>query len=58
MADPFKNLQAVARRRGLRLHQRGGSYLVDSEIGRKPIVAWVFDDLQEVRDELRLLPTR
>jgi hypothetical protein len=64
MADPLKNLQAAARRRGLSLHKAaphcGYSFVV---VGRqKKITAshekpMTFEDLAEVRDELRLYPT-
>ena len=65
MADPFKNLQAAARRRGLSLHKAAPhsrySFVV---VGRQKKITtshqrpMTFEDLGEVRDELRLYPTR
>jgi hypothetical protein len=69
MSDPFKNLQAAARRRGLSLRREklsddgavefsmtkiehlGGSRHVNTHRSAH------FEDLGEVRDELRLHPT-
>ena len=65
MADPFKNFQAQARRRGLSLHKahtdrrafhphimpHGDFVMYDSRGNRM-----FFEDLGEVRDELRARP--
>jgi hypothetical protein len=60
MADLLKNLQAAARRRGQSLRKDGDGFTLQERRGgevRAKGTRMEFQDLAEVRDELRLLPT-